>query len=208
VAWVATGDARRAEKAAELAFKRRRQPRQKLPTLGLWLAAHGGLAQRLEAIDGSMYRAPLREGWAPGNSASKAEHPILRASSQAVRLMRGRLATGRRGDSAPTPIPVELWRSAVIIDHRRLGLILRLPDQADDVGWYEIDVPAAPFRTLGAKRGRRPAGLSAGARQPRLGEKTMERLRRKKALADKRHGIQPAPRRRGGGRPKGSRDVH
>jgi hypothetical protein len=207
VIWIATGDRRLSEAACNFAMGRRDRPDEKRPTLGMWLILREGLARTFEAVDGSLYRSELREGWIAGLPGQ--HHPVDRAISCVCQMMLGKPATARQVTSSQrTPIPARLWQSAVLVDHRKRGLILRLPTEPDDAAWEQIDVPAAPFRTVKAKRGRHPAGLSDRPRAIEYSVKNDERLKRKKTRADAQAGITPAPRKRGGGRPKGSRDLH
>jgi hypothetical protein len=160
----------------------------------MWFVVREELARGLEAVDGAIYRLEFQEGWTPGMCDA---HPIKRAMEKTAGIMVGKPASGCFGGLARTAIPGKLWRSAVIVDDRQHGLILRL---STGEAWRDIDVPAAPFRALGAKRGRRPAGLSEGVHLPRTEMKTIERLRRNKDFADKRADRPVAPRKRG--RPK------
>jgi hypothetical protein len=204
VIWVATGDRRLSAGAAQIALDRRKGSQQKLPTLGLWLVAFEGLARGLEAVDGALYREEMREGWTPGLLGQP--HPFERALIRTCQLLIGRHTTGQRGLSQRVSIPGAWWRSAVLVDDRRRGVLARLSWQSDGAAWQHIDVPAAAFRTLKAKRGRRPAGMSGSLRAGRYSKKTEERLKRKKVLSDEQWGIEPLERK--AGRPRGSRNRH
>jgi hypothetical protein len=208
VTWLACGDRQTSIKAAALAAERREFPTRRLPTLGSWLVVHGGLAQRLEAVDGAFYRKERREGWVPGLTGS-GTHPISSAIKETARQMTAAniKATGCQGNSPRSRIPRQAWKSASIVDDRKLGLILKAPKELPEVAWRQIDVSAEPFKRHGAKRGRRPAGLSDGARSPRLGVKTNERLRTKENLRKEQQGDVRAPKKRGGGRPTGSPNI-
>jgi hypothetical protein len=161
-----------------VAAERREDPLRLVPTLGAWLVVHGGMAQRLEAVDGAFYRGEIRAGWAPGRSGAGKIHPIVNAVGAAARMMLAATigATGCRGNAPRSRIPRQAWRCGAIFDDRKLGLILKTPNERPEAAWRQIDVRAEPFRQLGAKRGRRPAGLSDGARLPPQGVKTRERL--------------------------------
>jgi hypothetical protein len=200
VTWIAC-DRQTTTEAAAFALERRHSPDQRHPSLGMWLTIRAGLAQRLEAVDGAFYRKERREGGA---------HPIISAIKETARQMTvaNINATGCHGNSPRSRIPRLAWKSAAILDDRKLGLILKAPNELPAAAWRQINVRAEPFKRHGAKRGRRPAGLSAGARLPRLGVKTIERLRAKEILRKKQEGSVRASRRRGGGRPAGRRDRH
>jgi hypothetical protein len=208
VTWIAC-DRQTTIKVAALAAERREFPTRRLPTLGAWLVVHGGLAQRLEAVDGAFYRKERREGWAPGLTGS-GTHPISSAIEKTALMMAAPnfSAMGCRGNSPRSRIPWQAWKSAAIMDDRKLGLILKAPNELPAAAWRNIDVRAEPFKRHGAKRGRRPAGLSDGARSLRPGVKTKERLLTKGNLRKEQQGSARAPRKRGGGRPLGSRDRH
>lgn len=208
VIWIATGDARLFQQAAEFAQERRVCPAETRTSLGIWLMVSEGKARGKEVPDGALYRGEIRQGWSRNAEQSSGGHPFNRALCRTAETMAGKHSTGQRGtDSSRAPIPGALWKSAYIIDDKSRGLILRLPAQADDTAWQKIDVPAGPFRMLRAKRGRRPAGLSDAANVPDRSAKNIERLKRKKTREDQRYGLPSAPRKRGG-RPKGSRDRH
>ena len=209
VTWIACGDQQTSVRASGLAAERREFPTHRLPTLGNWLVVHGGLAQRLEAVHGAFYREAIREEWAPGLIGS-GTHPISRAIEETAQRMAAPnfTAWGCRGGSRRSRIPWKTWKSASIVDDRKLGLILKTPKELPDAAWRQIEVRAEPFRQHGAKRGRRPAGLGDGARSPRLGLKTKERLLTKEKLRNEQQGSARALKTRGGGRPKGSRDRH
>jgi hypothetical protein len=210
VTWLACGDTQTSVKAGALAAERREFPTRRLPTLGQWLVVHGGLAQRLEAVDGAFYRKERREAWAPGLTGSLGAHPIISAIKETVRRMTAANinATGCHGNSPRSRIPRQAWKSSAILDDRKLGLILKAPNELPAAAWRQINVRAEPLKRLGAKRGRRAAGLSEGARLPRLGAKTKERLLTKENLRKEQQSGVRAPRKRGGGRPLGSRDRH
>jgi hypothetical protein len=209
VTWVAC-DRQTTIEAAAFALERRHSPDQRHPSLGMWLTIRAGLAQRLEAVDGAFYRKERREGWAPGRTGSPGAHPIISAIKETARRMTvaNINATGCYGNSPRSRIPRQAWKSAAILDDRKLGLILKAPNELPAAAWRQINVRAEPFKQLGAKRGRRPAGLSDGARLPPLGVKTRERLRAKEILRKKPEGSVRASRGRGGGRPAGRRDRH
>jgi hypothetical protein len=191
VIWVATGSRELSTGARQLALRRREGQPQKLPMLGYWLVVAEGRARELESVDGALYRKDLRRGWTPGFRGQY--HPFDQAMARARQILIGKHATGRRGTSQRASVPAAWWKSAVLIDDRKLGLILRLPEQPNETAWQHIDVPGALFRrALGAKRGRHPVGL--GPRAPHYGKKTEERLKTKKARADKQSEIPPTPR--------------
>lgn len=209
VTWIAC-DRQTTIEAAAFALERRRSPDQRHPSLGMWLTIRAGLAQRLEAVDGAFYRKERRKGWAPGLAGSPKAHPIISAIKETARRMTvaNINATGCHGNSPRSRMPRQAWKSAAILDDRKLGLILKAPNELPAAAWRQIDVRAEPFKKLGAKRGRRPAGLGDGARSPRLGVKTKERLLRKENLRKEQQGSVRTPRKHGGGRPPGSRDTH
>jgi hypothetical protein len=207
IVWIATGNRRLSGAAYNFALEWRRKPEGRRPRLGIWLMIPQGLAFEFEAVDGAMYRPELRQGWVAEKLKQDDPHPLDRAISCLCQMMSGKPATGLRGTSSQrTPIPARLWKSAEVVDDRKHGLILR--SLSDDMGWEQINVPAAPFRAVKAKRGRHPAGLSDRPRAISYSVKNDERLKRKKTRADAQAGITPAPRKRGGGRPKGSHDRH
>lgn len=204
VVWLATGSRQLSKAAGQLALKRRDCPNQKLPSLGHWLVVREGLARELEFVNGALYRADVRQGWRPGLPGQ--HHPFDKALVATCQLLRGKHATGRRGTSRREFIPGAVWRSALLVDDRKRGLFAQLLRVPDELAWQHVDVPAAVFRGLKAKRGRRPAGLSGSPRVVLYGEKTAERLKRKKALADEQSGIRPTSLK--WGRPAGRRDSN
>ena len=169
VVWVACGDRSLCIEAADLVAARRsfakrpavnssvdghkvRFPAGGWPPLGGWLAAHGGLAQGLEVVEGAMYRKERR---------GRQSHPIHDAFAETSRLLTlpSFSATGCRGAAKRARIPPRAWKSALVVDHRRFGLVLQSSEETPDEAWQQIHVRAAPFKALKAKRGRRPAGL-------------------------------------------------
>jgi hypothetical protein len=206
VAWVATGDKLQASAACAHALRRREFPQDRHPSFCMYMIGAEGLARRLEAIDGSIYRSEMRKGWSPGKVGKTGKHPLDNAMEATARRMTGKIAKGCSDDAERSDVPTHLWKSAALVDNRRLGLILRSPEQPDGPAWQHIDVPAAPFRTVGAKRGRRSAGLGESAHVDRSGGTTGKRLRAKAA----RDGVTSSVKKvlRQPGRPKGSRDIH
>ena len=146
VTWLACGDRQTSIKAVTLAAERREFPTRRLPTLGAWLVVRGGLAQSLEAVDGAFYRKETREGWSPGIIGSGVAHPIDRAFKETARLMAAAnfSATGCRGGSRRSLIPWQAWKSASIVDDRKLGLILKAPNELPAAAWRQIDVATPP----------------------------------------------------------------
>lgn len=209
VTWIAC-DRQTTIEAAAFALERRCSPDQRHPSLGMWLIIRAGLAQRLEAVDGAFYRKERRKGWAPGPTGRLRAHPIINAIKEMARRMKvaNIKATGCHGNSPRSPIPRQAWKSAAILDDRKLGLILKARKELPEAAWRQINVRAEPFKRHGAKRGRRPAGLGDSARSPRLGVKTKERLRGKEIKRKEEEGIAREPRKRGGGRPLKGRDRH
>ena len=205
IVWVATGNRSLVLEAVRLALQRRDASHQRLPTLGHWLVAREGLVRERESVAGALYREELREGWTPGVLGQR--HPFDRALARTRQMLIDKPAKGQRGASQRESIPGEWWKSAILVDDRKRGVIARSSRRPDDVCWQHIDVPAAVFRALKGKRGRRAAGLSTSPRATFPSNKTVERLRHKKLLADAEWGIKPV-RKSGGGRPQGSGDVH
>jgi hypothetical protein len=180
VAWIAVGDRGMSIKAGRVARERHTEPSCPLPSFGTWLATHGGLAQSIEAVDGSLYRPEIRGGWHPGK-IDAGVHPIIKAFNETAHLMAmvRHTATGCRGGAPRSRIPAHTWQSASIVDDRKLGLILKAPRELSEGAWRKIEVRAEPFRQRGSKRGRRPAGTAAesdGARRQARYGKTLERL--------------------------------
>jgi len=207
IAWILYGDKQLFETVAAIALQRRAHPLLTLPTLSHRLLVNEGLAAGPEAVDGSLYRERMRRDWTPGDICGDAEHPIRRAFARAEKMLRKIPSWGCRGLSRRAPIPPEDRKSAIIMDDRRLGLTLRAPEQTDDFAWRHIDVPAMPFRALGAKRGRRPAGLGDSARLTHQGDKTIQRKRTQQKQRAERRGTPVPQKRPKTGRPKGSRNA-
>src|SRR5262245_6715734 len=115
VVWIATGDKAVCLAAADLALSRRSASSCKLPTLGQWLMIREGLSRQFEAVEGSLYRTELREGWTPGKIVGNGPHPIDQALKLATEIMADKHSTGCCGDSPRGAIPPKLWKRAVIV---------------------------------------------------------------------------------------------
>jgi hypothetical protein len=208
VAWVLYGDKRLFAEVAAIAFQRRSDPSLKLATLANRLLIYQGQAAVLEAVDGSLYRKEMRKGWTTGIVSANGAHPITQGIKRVAKVMVGRPATGCPGAAQRMPIPEDLWKSAAIVDHRQSGLILRVAGEPIGATWRYIDVTAAPFQLeFRAKRGRRPAGIGDGARLPRKGKKTKQRLRTQQKQRAEGWGTPIPPAKPRPGRPKGSKNV-
>ncbi len=209
VAWTASGDKKICRSIAFGVYKRRTRPHARLPTLGIALTIPEGFSRVKEATFGAAYRKSIREN-------PKALHPFDQAIKVTVDILAGKhsraetsvkarpLARGSRGAGEESLwIPAGHWRAADVIEDRRAGLILQLSGEAVDAAWRRIDVLAAPFKAMGADRGRRALALSEVQRLGE-GEKNRQRIKRKRALHDADMGRAPIKR---GGRKKGSRNL-
>jgi hypothetical protein len=225
VAWIATGNKHIAAGAAALAEERRRGVR--CPTIGNWMIPREGLADLYGPV-GSLYRsAALASG----------DHPITWAMNQACQFMLNKHATGRHGQSERKTIPHSVWRSAGIVDDRKLGMILSRTGSKDNPTWREIEVPAAAFkREFPPERGRPPIGLDAHKTKLRqvvsamdkaiktppaerkslediadatgASDGTVKRISRIMRRRAEQQGVEGAKQQRKGGRPPRRRDVH
>lgn len=150
IAWVAIGDKKTAVQMALFAWRRRKYPDRRWSTLGMRLAIPGGLADQFGTVRHTMYRTEMRGP----------QHPIIEALRRVASMMKGKPATALR-HSRREQLPSAFWAHAVLQDDRPHGVTLACGGAQR---WRNIDVPAAPFRTLKAKRGRRPVSLNHRAK--------------------------------------------
>jgi hypothetical protein len=197
IAWLLYGDKSLCGSVAASALERRQNPSAKMPRLGIRLAVNEGLAATWEVHPGALYRPGLRKGWVSQKQTAASLFDL--GVRMAANMMRGRRATGCPGDGARSDIPPRLWKISELIDHRS-GFMLR---EKSGTTWRFIDVPAAPFRSLSAKRGRRPLGVSG--QSPGGSMKTEERLRTKARHQNTLWGHQTPTERLG--RPRDSKNI-